>query len=81
MHRFAGLPQPLRWVAGQDALAHDRALAQWVAGQAGMSTMRFTLPLEAEALAADGFHPGAPVYRLWGDALAGHIIEQVLPAL
>ncbi|MBI5259105.1 MAG: SGNH/GDSL hydrolase family protein [Burkholderiales bacterium] len=81
MHRFAGLPQPLRWVAGQDALAHDRALAQWAAGQAGMSTMRLDLPLEAEALAADGFHPGVVVYRAWGAALSAHITEQVLPAL
>jgi lysophospholipase L1-like esterase len=74
MHRFAGLPQPLRWVAGQDALAHERALQAWAAAQADLSHLPFDLPMDdASLLAQDGFHPGAPLYRLWGAALADHI--------
>ncbi len=74
MHRFAGLPQPLRWVAGRDAAAHERALAAWVRTQHGVSHLPFDLPMDDPALLArDGFHPGAPLYRVWGAALAEHI--------
>ncbi|WP_088281611.1 SGNH/GDSL hydrolase family protein [Ideonella sp. A 288] len=82
MGRFAGLPQPLRWVAGRDAAAHEAALQRWAAGQAQVSHLPFDLPLDdATLLARDGFHPGAPLYRLWGDALARHIAEAVWPRL
>ena len=74
MHRFMGLPQPLRWVAGRDAVAHEHALVHWVNGQPGVSHLRMDLPLDdARMLARDGFHPAVPLYRLWGDALAEHI--------
>lgn len=74
MHRFAGLPQPLRWVAGQDALAHERSLQAWATGQADVSHLPFDLPMDdASLLAQDGFHPGEPLYRLWGAALADHL--------
>lgn len=78
MHRFSGLPQPLRWVAGRDAAAHERALAGWAQVQPGVSHLRFDLPLDdPNMLARDGFHPAAPLYRLWGDALAEHIATAV----
>jgi hypothetical protein len=35
MQRFSSLPQPLRWLAGRAAVAHERALAGWAALQAG----------------------------------------------
>lgn len=81
MQRFAGLPQPLRWMAGRDAAAHDQALRQWVTTQPQVSWLPFDLPLEPQLLARDGFHPGAPLYRHWGAALAAHITQQVLPKL
>lgn len=82
MHRFAGLPQPLRWLAGRDAAAHETALVRWAALQPGVSHLPFDLPLDdANLLASDGFHPGAPLYRLWGDALAEHIATAVWPRL
>ena len=82
MHRFAGLPQPLRWLAGRDAAAHEVALVRWAALQPGVSHLPFDLPLDdASLLASDGFHPGAPLYRLWGDALAEHIATAVWPRL
>jgi hypothetical protein len=36
------------------------------------------LPLNRELRADDGFHPGEPVYRICGTALAEHIATQVL---
>ena len=82
MHLFAGLPQPLRWLAGRDAAAHEAALTRWAALQAGVSHLPFDLPLgDATLLAREGFHPGAPLYRLWGDALAEHIATAVWPRL
>lgn len=81
MQRFAGLPQPLRWMAGRDAAAHDRALQRWVVTQPQASWLPFDLPLAPHWLASDGFHPGAPLYRHWGAALAAHIAQQVLPRL
>jgi len=82
MRHFAGLPQPLRWMAGRDALAHEQALARWALQQAAVSHLPFDLPMDdATLLARDGFHPGARLYQLWGDALAEHIATAVWPRL
>lgn len=81
MHRFSGLPQPLRWIAGRDAAAHDRAMARWARQHADVSHLALDLPLDASLLARDGFHPGAAVYRAWGHALADHIAGHVLPRI
>lgn len=80
MHRFIGLPQPLRWMAGRDAAAHDRAVASWAAGQPDVTHLGIELPLDPGMLARDGFHPTAPVYRAWGEALAEHIATRLVPA-
>ena len=76
MGRFAGLPQPLRWVMGLDAQRHDRALLRWARQQPDVTHLRLNLPLDAALLASDGFHPGAPVYRQWATTLAEHIHER-----
>jgi lysophospholipase L1-like esterase len=34
--------------------------------------------LGPEHMAADGFHPGAPVYRACGEALASFIAERLI---
>lgn len=82
MQHFSALPQPLRWLAGRDAAAHDRALASWARQQGGVSHLPFVLPLDDPTLLAhDGFHPGAPLYLHWGEALAAHIAEAVWPRL
>jgi lysophospholipase L1-like esterase len=80
VHHFPGLPQPLRWVAGQDARRHDRAVADWARTRRDVSHVPIDLPLNAGVMAMDGFHPGETVYRICGTALAEHIAEQVLPA-
>jgi len=81
VHRFVGLPQPLRWIAGADARRHDRAIAAWAAGRDDVSHVAIDLPLNRGVMAEDGFHPGAPVYRVCGVALAEHIAQHVWPRL
>lgn len=77
VHRFPGLPQPLRWMAGSEARAHDRALAAWAAARPGVSHAPMDLPLGPETMARDGFHPGEPVYRQCGLELAAHIAHRL----
>ncbi len=77
--RFPALPQPLRWVAGADARRHDAAVAEWAAGRGDVSHVPIDLPLNRGVMASDGFHPGEPVYRVCGVALAEHIAQSVWP--
>ena len=81
VHQFAGLPQPLRWVAGADARRHDRALARWVATRGDVSRVHIPLELNRGVMAADGFHPGEPVYRQTASAIAAHIARGVWPLI
>lgn len=81
VHRFPGLPQPLRWVAGSDARRHNAALQRWAATRADVSVAEMDLPLDASAMASDGFHPGAPAYQACGESMALHIARHVRPSL
>jgi len=72
MDRFPLLPAPLRRVVGGDARRHDAALARWAATRADVSHASFSVELDAAGMASDGFHPGEPVYRACGEALALH---------
>ena len=73
MHRFPLLPEPLRRILGGDARRHDRALGCWAATRSDVTHARFALELDADGMASDGFHPGEPVYRVCGEALAAHV--------
>ncbi len=73
VHRFPLLPQPLRRVMGDDARAHDAALARWAATRSDVSHLPIAIDLGPESMAVDGFHPGEPVYRICGEALAAHV--------
>ena len=74
VHRFPGLPQPLRWIAGADARRHDDALRAWAAARSGdVSHVPIRYALDASAMAHDGFHPGPAVYRACGEAIACHL--------
>lgn len=81
VHRFPGLPQPLRWVAGSDARRHDEALERWARTRSDVSRVEIRLPLEPRVMAEDGFHPGEPVYRVCASAIAAHIAHEVWPEL
>lgn len=78
VHRFPLLPQPLRRVLGNDALAHDAALARWAATREDVSHVPIALALGPEHMADDGFHPGEPVYRATGEALARFIARELI---
>jgi lysophospholipase L1-like esterase len=73
VHRFPLLPQPLRGVMGRDALAHNAALRQWAATRRDVSCVAIDIALQPDWMASDGFHPGEPVYRACGEAIAAHI--------
>jgi lysophospholipase L1-like esterase len=73
VHRFPGLPQPLRFVAGADARRHDAALRDWAARRGDVAHVPIDLSLDVRAMAHDGFHPGAEVYRVCGETLARHV--------
>ena len=73
VHRFPLLPQPLRRVMGDDARRHDDAMARWAATRGDVSHLAIALDLTPGVMASDGFHPGEPVYRACGEALAAHI--------
>lgn len=73
VHRFPLLPEPLRRVLGADARRHDDAMARWAAGRRDVTHIGIPLELGPEHMADDGFHPGEPVYRHCGEALAAHI--------
>jgi lysophospholipase L1-like esterase len=81
VHQFPALPQPLRWVAGADAQRHNRALAGWAHTRSDVSCVDMSMPLNRGVMAADGFHPGEPVYRYCAGAIAEHIATQVWPGL
>lgn len=79
--RFPVLPEPLRRVVGADARRHDDAMSRWAATQSRVTHVPVEVELDASALAADGFHPGEPVYRCCGSAFAEHIATRVWPTL
>jgi lysophospholipase L1-like esterase len=71
---FPLLPQPLRWTLGRQARSLDAALAGLAASREGVVHVPFSLALDPGLMAADGFHPGAPLYRRWAEELAPRII-------
>lgn len=81
IHRFPGLPQPLRWAAGADARRHNTALSRWAATRNDVSQVDMQVPLNRGVMAHDGFHPGEPVYRYCAAAIAAHIATTVWPTI
>jgi lysophospholipase L1-like esterase len=77
--RFPLLPQPLRRVMNDDARRHDNAMAIWAATRRDVSHAPIALDIGAAELASDGFHPGEPVYRTCGEALAAFIAAELIP--
>ena len=77
MGRFPLLPQPLRWVLGQEAARLDQALKRHLSKQSDRRLAELP-PLPAGPMlpgwmAEDGFHPGHVGYRHWAAALADQI--------
>ena len=78
MHQFPLLPEPLRRVVGDEARRHDLALARWSATRNDVSHADIVLELAPQTMASDGFHPGEPVYRACGEALALHVAQAMV---
>jgi hypothetical protein len=68
-------------VAGTDARRHNAALRAWAATRQDVSCVDMEMPLNKGVMAADGFHPGEPVYRYCANAIAQHIATHVWPLL
>jgi lysophospholipase L1-like esterase len=78
IHQFPLLPQPLRRVMGDDALRHNAALAAWAQTRHDVSCAKISLTLSTDTMASDGFHPGEPVYKTCGEALAHFVADQLV---
>ena len=70
---FPALPQPLRWYLGGRATRFDAALARAAAGLPGVDYLGLRFTNDVRAMAADGFHPGPPVYAEWAARVAACI--------
>jgi lysophospholipase L1-like esterase len=77
MHLFPALPQPLRWYLGVRAKQLNSALKNFVEGSNRCEFVTTEYPLDAECMAADGFHPGALAYSIWGNHVAGIIRSRI----
>ena len=78
INQFPLLPQPLRRVMGDDARRHNDAMAQWAAKRNDVHHVPIALQLSPAAMSRDGFHPGEPIYRACGDAIARFVAEQII---
>jgi hypothetical protein len=75
MGAFPALPHPLRFFLGMRASLLDQSLQRFVASKTNCHYVPFNSCLQAEHMAADGFHPGPAIYQLWGNDLALKITE------
>lgn len=74
MHRFPALPQPLRWYVGCRARDFNRVLAGVAHERPGCDYLELDHgAMDVSAMASDGFHPGPPLYELWGREAAARI--------
>lgn len=71
--RFPLLPQPLRWIVGRQAARYDRASRRIAARHAHVDRIAFDMDLQAEMMAADGYHPGPTIYARWAQLCAARI--------
>jgi lysophospholipase L1-like esterase len=79
INQFPLLPQPLRGVMAAEARRHDEAMARWAATKSNVFHTPIPLQLAPAAMSRDGFHPGEPVYRACGEALARFVVDTILP--
>lgn len=78
MHAFPALPQPLRWYLGHRARRFDRDLRRAIESEDGVTMLDLHFSdSEDAAMAEDGFHPGAVVYREWGLGAASTVNEMM----
>lgn len=76
--RFVAIPQPLRAVLGQVAASLDAATRRALQGRRDILYVPLPAALQRDRnhLAADGFHPSARGYAVWGSLLAEAIAQR-----
>ncbi|MGI3187177.1 SGNH/GDSL hydrolase family protein [Nioella aestuarii] len=79
LSQFPLLPNPLRWILVQRA-ARLEPLLREQANAAGHSYLPFSMPMDPDLMAEDGFHPSARAYAHWAKALAPHLLDDPLTA-
>lgn len=77
MGAYPELPQPLRWVLGQQARRLDQALAELCDTHQVMTHLPIDVPFEPHFQAEDGYHPSEAAYALWGKMIASHIRQHL----
>lgn len=70
LQHFAALPRLLAWVIGAHAARMDEALQNDLQTELDAHHLAIDIPFERSAMAADGYHPRANVYALWGQTAA-----------
>ncbi len=78
MHLFPALPNPLRWWLGLRARRLDAIMAALASDTPGCSYVRVPYSGDLSEVASDGFHPGAPAYRNWGEHVADLVRSDAL---
>lgn len=73
MGDYPQLPQPLRWVLGEQAKRLDKGLAELAAEHPTLSHLPIDIPFEPRFQASDGYHPSEEAYTLWAKLIADHI--------
>lgn len=71
--QFPLLPDPLRWILGQRAARLDLLLASRTRAARHLY-LPFTMPMQRDLMAEDGFHPSALAYRHWAETLLPHLL-------
>lgn len=75
---FPALPQPLRWFCGVRAARLDGAAAALAVHHPQLHYIPHPpIPMEPHYFAADGFHPSAAGYSVWGRHVASRLAQSL----
>ena len=74
MGAFPALPHPLRWYLGRHSIMLDNTLAH-IADLQGCDYLKMDVEHDPRYIAADGFHPGAPLYAEWASRAYQRILH------
>lgn len=76
---YPKLPQPLRWVLGEQAKRLDKGLADLASDHPTLTHLPIDIPFEPRFQATDGYHPSEEAYALWAQLIAAHIHANITP--
>ncbi len=73
---FPLIPNPMRAILAMRTTRFDRALRE-IAAEHTCHHLPLDAKLDRAGMAPDGFHPGAPIYRLWAEKAAPAITARL----